>query len=125
MKLPLENYETRRQKLGNKEPEHYQEHGGNTQHCEGTKASLTSAVLAQFVSLGGRPCLGRFAVVAYFFHFWILMDWTALLEMFKGALFLIKGIGVQGAEYKCKPHFSDFYLLKIVRGQEESRQVWS
>ena len=45
-------------------------------------APLTSALFARSVSLGGRPCLDRFAVVLCFFHFW-MMDWTVLLELFK------------------------------------------
>lgn len=42
-------------------------------------ASLINALLARPVGLGGRPWLGRFAVVPYSLHFQ-LMDWTMALQ---------------------------------------------
>ena len=35
-------------------------------------ASMINALLAEPVSLGGQPCLGRFAVVPYSFHFQVM-----------------------------------------------------
>lgn len=45
-------------------------------------ASLIHALLALLVSLGGQPCIGRFAVVPNSFHFQ-MMDLIGLSEMFK------------------------------------------
>ena len=45
-------------------------------------ASLMNAVLAWFVSFGGRPSLGRFVVVPYSFNF-LIMDLMVLRGMFK------------------------------------------
>ena len=45
-------------------------------------ASLINALLAWSVSFGGRPSPGRFVVVPYSFHFFI-MDLTVLRGTFK------------------------------------------
>ena len=45
-------------------------------------ASLINALLAWSVNFGGRPSLGRFVVVPYSFHFFIL-DLMVLCGMFK------------------------------------------
>jgi hypothetical protein len=45
-------------------------------------ASLINVPLAWSVSFGGRPSLGRFAVVPYSFHS-LIMDLMVLCEMFK------------------------------------------
>ena len=45
-------------------------------------ASLINALLARSVSFGGRPSLGRFVVVPYSFHFFI-MDLMVLRGLFK------------------------------------------
>ena len=45
-------------------------------------ASLINFLLVRLFSLGGRPPLGRFAVVPYSFHF-LMMDFMVLREMFK------------------------------------------
>jgi hypothetical protein len=45
-------------------------------------ASLINALLAWFMSFGGRPSLGRFVVVPYSFHV-LIMDLMVLCGMFK------------------------------------------
>ena len=45
-------------------------------------APLINFLLVWLVSLGGRPCLGRVAVLPYSFHF-LMMDFMVLREMFK------------------------------------------
>ena len=47
-------------------------------------ASLINALLAWSVSFGGRPFLGRFVVVPYYFNF-LIMDLIVLCGMFKAS----------------------------------------
>ena len=45
-------------------------------------ASLINALLAWSVSFGGRPSLGRFVMVPYYFNF-LILDLMVLCGMFK------------------------------------------